>query len=133
MTGPFISIEGSDGAGKSVNAAFVADWFRERGREVAMTREPGGSDFAEAIRRLLLDPDSGDIGAESEVLALFAARSHHLRTVIRPARAAGKAVICDRFTDATIAYQCGGRGYDGQRVRELAAWVHGDDWPDLTL
>ncbi|MDC0947986.1 dTMP kinase [Gammaproteobacteria bacterium] len=133
MSGPFVSLEGSDGAGKSVNAHFIADWFASRGREVVMTREPGGSRFAEAIRALLLDPAGDDLGAESEVLAIFAARSHHLREVIRPALASGKVVVCDRFTDATVAYQCGGRGYSQQRVLALAEWVHSDCWPNLTL
>lgn len=128
--GRFITLEGIDGAGKSTHLAWLAGMLRERGRRVRMTREPGGTPLGEKLRALLL---SEPMSHDTEALLMFAARREHLEAVIRPALAAGEWVLCDRFTDATYAYQCGGHGVDAQRVAVLEAWVHGDLQPDLTL
>ena len=128
----FITLEGPEGGGKSTNQAFVADWLRARGRDLITTREPGGTPLGEAIRGLLLDP-AGAMAADTELLLMFAARAEHLAKRIRPALAAGQWVVCDRFTDATYAYQGGGRGIDRQRIAVLEDWVQGGLHPDLTL
>ncbi|MBI5331228.1 MAG: dTMP kinase [Betaproteobacteria bacterium] len=126
----FITLEGVDGAGKSSHLDWLADWFRVRGRSVRMTREPGGTPVGEKLREIVLhDP----MHLETEALVMFAARREHLAQVIRPALAAGEVVISDRFTDASFAYQCGGRGLDPARLEVLEQWVHGDLQPDLTL
>jgi dTMP kinase len=126
----FITLEGVDGAGKSSHLIWLEDWFKQRGRSVRMTREPGGTPIGEKLRELVLhDP----MHAETEALIMFAARREHLAQVIRPALAAGDVVISDRFTDASFAYQCGGRGLPEARLAELEQWVHGDLQPDLTL
>jgi dTMP kinase len=133
MRGRFITIEGIEGVGKSTNVAFVADYCRARGSEVLVTREPGGTPMAERIRELILTtPDAGlsDLG---ELLLMFAARAEHLQALILPALQRGVTVVCDRFTDATYAYQGGGRGVDPDKVRVLQALVQGDLVPDLTL
>ena len=110
MNGIFITVEGSEGAGKSTNMAFVEDYLRKAGREVVVTREPGGTPLAEHIREVLLGHSYDGMASDCELLLMFAARAEHLDKVIRPALAAGKIVLCDRFTDATYAYQGGGRG-----------------------
>ncbi len=126
----FITLEGVDGAGKSSHTEWLADWFRARGRTVRMTREPGGTPVGEKLREIVLhDP----MHLETEALIMFAARREHLAQVIRPALAAGEVVISDRFTDASFAYQCGGRGLDPARLEVLEGWVHGDLQPDLSL
>ena len=128
--GRFITLEGIDGAGKSTHAAWLYDALSARGARVVATREPGGTPLGEHLRELLLaDPMSHD----AEALLMFAARREHLAQVIRPALARGDWVLCDRFTDATYAYQGGGHGVDVARIRELEAWIHGDCQPDLTL
>jgi dTMP kinase len=108
--GAFISLEGVEGVGKSTNVAFTADAVRRSGYHVVTTREPGGTSLGERVREWILNGDHGKLSAEIEALLMFAARARHLDEVIRPALAAGRWVVCDRFTDATIAYQGGGRG-----------------------
>jgi dTMP kinase len=128
--GTFITLEGIDGAGKSTHAAWLAEVLVARGRRVVATREPGGTPLGERLRDLLL---SEPMTHDSEALLMFAARREHVEHVIRPALARGDWVLCDRFTDATHAYQGGGHGVDGTFIAELEVWVHGDCRPDLTL
>lgn len=130
--GRFISIEGIEGVGKSTNLRFVRDLVEDAGHEVVVTREPGGTPLAEQIRAVVLDPAS-ELPPLTELLLMFTARSAHVAELIRPAIEAGRWVICDRFTDATLAYQGGGRGLDPVWIQTLAGFVHGDLWPDLTL
>lgn len=132
MTAPgrFITLEGVDGAGKSTHLGFVADWLRARGHEVIVTREPGGTPLGETLRELLLHRE---MDAGTELLLMFAARQQHLAELIRPALARGAWVVSDRFTDASYAYQCGGRGIDTTRVAALEDWVQQGFAPDLTL
>jgi len=132
MTPRFITLEGPEGGGKSTNQAFVRDWLQQRGCQVLTTREPGGTPIGESIRGLLLDPDGG-MAADTELLLMFAARAEHLATRILPALQSDQWVVCDRFTDATYAYQGGGRGIPGARIAALETWVQGDRRPDLTL
>jgi dTMP kinase len=129
----FITLEGIEGAGKSTVARLALEWLNDRGVRVCATREPGGTPLAERIRGVVLDRSSEGITPEAETLLMFAARSIHLANLIRPALARGDWVICDRFTDATRAYQGGGRGVDAALLAELARAVHGDLQPDLTL
>ncbi|MEE4185681.1 MAG: dTMP kinase [Gammaproteobacteria bacterium] len=133
MRGRFITIEGIEGVGKSTNVAFVADYCRARGSEVLVTREPGGTPMAERIRDLILAAPGDELSDVGELLLMFAARAEHLHALIRPALQRGVTVVCDRFTDATFAYQGGGRGVDPHKVRVLQALVQGDLVPDLTL
>jgi len=128
--GRFITFEGIDGAGKSTQIDAVASALRSRGLPIVLTREPGGTALGEALRDLILNQP---MTAETETLLLFAARAEHLARVIRPALAAGQWVLCDRFTDATYAYQAGGRGVAQERIAALERWVHADLQPDLTL
>lgn len=128
--GKFITLEGVDGAGKSTHLDFVANWLRERGHEVLVTREPGGTPLGEALRPLLLHHD---MDADTELLLMFAARQAHLSQLILPSLTRGAWVVSDRFTDASYAYQCGGRGLDAARVAALEAWVQQGLQPDLTL
>lgn len=130
MKGMFITLEGVDGAGKSSHLDWLAAWFRERGQRVRMTREPGGTPVGEKLREIVLHEP---MHPETEALIMFAARREHIAAVIRPALEAGEVVISDRFTDASFAYQCGGRGLDEARLEALEAWVHADLQPDLTL
>ena len=132
MTGRarFITFEGIDGAGKSTHIDAVAETLRARSIKTLATREPGGTALGEALRELVL---KHPMTRETETLLMFAARAEHLATVIRPALAAGRWVLCDRFTDATYAYQAGGRGIDEQCVAQLEKWVHPDLQPDLTI
>lgn len=129
-SGLFITLEGVDGAGKSTHLEWLADQFRDRGRVVRITREPGGTPLGEKLRALLL---AEPMHADTEALLMFAARREHIAQVIRPALAAGEVVICDRFTDASFAYQCGGRGIDEARLGVLEGWVQQGLQPDLTL
>lgn len=131
--GRFITVEGIEGAGKSTHLAAVRDLIEEAGYRVVLTREPGGTPLGEAIRGLLLRPDAGPMSADAELLLMFGARAEHLARVIRPALSGGDWVLCDRFTDATYAYQGGGRGIPEERIAALERWVHGDLQPDLTL
>ena len=133
MTGLFITLEGPEGAGKSTNREYLAERLREQGIDVLLTREPGGTPLAERIRELLLDPSDEPMAADTELLLVFAARAQHLQQVIRPALARGSVVLCDRFTDATYAYQGGGRGLSIERIAQLELFVQGELRPDLTL
>ncbi|MFI8744101.1 dTMP kinase [Pseudomonas sp. NPDC077186] len=133
MTGLFITLEGPEGAGKSTNREYLAERLRERGVDVLLTREPGGTPLAERIRELLLAPSDEPMASDTELLLVFAARAQHLQQVIRPALARGAVVLCDRFTDATYAYQGGGRGLSGERIALLENFVQGELRPDLTL
>lgn len=133
MRGLFITLEGPEGAGKTTNQEYLAEQLRARGVTVVLTREPGGTALAEQIREILLAPHDESMAADTELLLMFAARAQHLAQVIRPALAEGKVVICDRFTDATYAYQGGGRGLDCSRIAQLEQFVQGDLRPDMTL
>jgi dTMP kinase len=131
--GRFITVEGIEGGGKTTNIPFIRELLESAGAEVVLTREPGGTMLGEEIRGLLLDHRHDDMAPDTELLLMFAARAEHLARVIRPALAAGKWVLCDRFTDATFAYQGGGRGIARDRVDALARWTHADVTPSLTL
>ena len=126
----FITFEGIDGAGKSSHIEAVAEALRSQGRTLVQTREPGGTPLAESLRALFLNQP---MDALTEALLVFAARRDHLQTVIEPALARGDTVLCDRFTDATFAYQGAGRGFDLGVLRQLEQWVQGERQPDLTL
>lgn len=128
--GRFITLEGIDGAGKSTHVAWIRDTLAARGHRVVATREPGGTPLGERLRELLL---GATMTHDSEALLMFAARREHLEQVVRPSLARGDWVLCDRFTDATYAYQGGGHGVDAERIRQLEDWVQGDCVPDLTL
>lgn len=130
MQGLFITLEGVDGAGKSSHVDWLVERFRARGRTVRQTREPGGTLLGEQLREIVLHQT---MHPETEALVMFAARCEHIEQVIRPALAAGEVLISDRFTDASFAYQCGGRGLPEARLEALEQWVHGDLQPDLTL
>ncbi len=132
MSGRFITLEGGEGAGKSTVIAAVRENLVARGIDVVVTREPGGTPFAEAVRALVLDPARGEMCAESELLLMFAARAQHVREVIQPALDAGRWVLSDRYTDASYAYQGGGRGQPVERIAALEAWA-APVRPDLTL
>jgi len=133
MTGKFITIEGGEGVGKSTQIASLREWLASRGIEVILTREPGGTPRAEQIRKLLLEPTAEGMPAATELLLMFAARSTHIENLIRPALARGAWVVCDRFTDATYAYQGAGRGVDVAQIATLEQLVQGTLRPDLTL
>jgi len=129
-TGRFVTFEGIDGAGKSSHIDALATWLRARGHDVVLTREPGGTPLAEALRELVLHRP---MDALTEALLVFAARRDHLREVIEPALGRGATVLCDRFTDATFAYQGAGRGFDLGLLATLERWVQQGREPDLTL
>ena len=135
--GLFITLEGGEGAGKSTQMAFVQQMLQQSldaaGKKLHVTREPGGTDLSEQIRGLLLDHRQTAMDSDTELLLMFAARAQHLAQLIRPALDAGEWVLCDRFTDATYAYQGGGRGIDMARIALLEDWVQGSLRPDLTL
>jgi len=128
--GKFITLEGIDGAGKSTHVGGIADFLRERGKDIVVTREPGGTPLGEKLRALLL---SQTMNIDTEALLMFAARREHIAQVIAPALAEGRWVLSDRFTDATYAYQGGGRGMAKDRIAALERWVQGSLQPDLTL
>ncbi|MFN7219810.1 MAG: dTMP kinase [Burkholderiales bacterium] len=128
--GKFITFEGVDGAGKSSHIAFVSDWLRQHGMEVVTTREPGGTPLGEQLRKIVLNER---MHGATEALLVFASRAEHLAEVIEPALARGAWVVCDRFTDSSYAYQCGGRGLDVERIGALERYVHPHRQPDLTL
>ncbi len=130
MRGKFITLEGIDGAGKSSHLTFIADCAKRRGHEVFTTREPGGNPLSESLRDMLLHTK---MHADTEVLLMFAARREQLLETIQPLLERGVWVICDRYTDSTYAYQCGGRGLPEQRIAVLEQWVHGHLQPDLTF
>ncbi len=130
MKGKFITFEGIDGAGKSSHVEWFAEVLRQRGHVVHVTREPGGTPLGEKLRELLL---SEQMHLETETLLMFAARREHLARLIEPALARGEWVVCDRFSDATYAYQGGGRGLDRAKFLALEHWVHDHLQPDMTL
>jgi len=130
----FITIEGIEGAGKSTAVKFIHDYLQSKGKSVVVTREPGGTPVAEEIRQLVLNPDAKEIiDPKAELLLMFAGRAQHVARVILPELSAGKWVLCDRFVDATYAYQCGGRGLDAKWVKMLEELVVGSLRPDLTI
>jgi len=133
MRGRFVTFEGGEGVGKSTQILRLADWLRERGRDVVLTREPGGTQRAEQLRRMLLERGDEPMPGSCELLLMFAARATHLDNLVRPALERGSWVLCDRFTDATYAYQGGGRGMPESHIDALAAIVHGGFEPDLTV
>jgi len=130
--GRFITLEGGEGAGKSTNLEYVKRHLEQAGCDILVTREPGGTGLGERIRALLLDPDS-QIHADTELLLMFAARAQHLQEKVFPALERGTWVLCDRFTDATYAYQGGGRGLDERRIEILEQWVQSGFQPYMTL
>jgi len=133
VQGRFITLEGIEGVGKSTNLEFVAGMIREAGHDLLVTREPGGTPLAEQLRRIVLHREDEPVPALAELLLMFAGRCLHLENRIRPALAAGTWVLCDRFTDATFAYQGGGRGQPAARIKALEDWVHANLQPDLTI
>ncbi len=133
MRGRFITLEGSEGSGKSTNLNYIHQRLQQAGLEVVLTREPGGTPLGETIRELLLDHRQQAMASDTELLLMFAARAQHLNELIIPALNAGKWVLCDRFTDATYAYQGAGRGIANDRIALLEQWVQADLRPDLTL
>jgi dTMP kinase len=132
VRGKFITLEGIDGAGKSTHLAWLATHFRTRNLPICQTREPGGTPLGEKLRALLLDKDQ-PMHLETETLLMFAARREHIQQVIEPALARGDWVLCDRFTDATFAYQGGGRGVASEKLEILEQWVQDGLQPDLTI
>jgi len=133
MVGKFISIEGVEGAGKSTQVSFIQDYLTSLGKIVVVTREPGGTELSEKIRNLLLEPSSNSMANDTELLLMFASRAEHVSQVINPALHRGDWVLCDRFLDATYAYQGGGRGIERQRIQQIADWTLRGLIPDLTL
>lgn len=133
MNNRFITLEGGEGAGKSTLLDKLASWLSQEGYDVVKTREPGGTELAEQLRRWLLDPAYGTINLRSELLLLLAGRADHIDRVIAPALAAGKVVLCDRFNDSTIAYQGGGRGLDSALLEKFCQFSCKDTLPSLTL
>ena len=133
QTGKFISFEGIEGVGKSTNIAHLTKLIEERGHKVLTTREPGGTPMAERIRELLIEHGDEPMPDIAELLLMFASRALHVSNVIQPALTAGTWVVCDRFTDASRAYQGGGRGIPQEDINRLANWVLGDLKPDLTI
>ena len=133
MKGAFITLEGADGVGKTTQMKYVVNSVQQAGFTVVQTREPGGTQLGERVRELVKKADYYAIGADTETLLIFAARAQHIEEVIAPALACGKWVVCDRFTDATYAYQGAGRGLGRERIAVLEQWTQGDLRPDLTL
>jgi dTMP kinase len=131
--GIFVSIEGGEGVGKSTNTRCLEVWLQDRGISYQLTREPGGTPLAEAIRNLLLEHHQETVTAMAELLLIFAARAQHIQQVIEPALARGDWVLCDRFTDATYAYQGGGRNMPEMAISQLESLVQGELRPDITL
>lgn len=132
MQGLFITFEGADGSGKSTQIELIAEWFRARGRETVITREPGGTKASERIREIVLDPKL-PINARTETLLYLAARAEHVARLITPALTAGKVVLCDRFCDSTIVYQGVSRGMDREKIIEINSFATGGLCPDLTF
>jgi dTMP kinase len=131
--GKFITIDGVEGAGKSTQIEFICEYLKAEGINVILTREPGGTDIGEKIRTLLLSNSTGKMHADTELMLMFAARNEHIQNKIMPALKQGDWVLSDRFTDASYAYQGGGRGLDVERIAQLEQWVLQDFTPDMTL
>ena len=132
-TGKFITLEGIEGVGKTTNREYIRSLLEQSGRPCVETREPGGTPLGEALREMLLEHKHEGMSSDAELLMMFASRAEHLHKVILPALAAGKNVLCDRFTEATYAYQGGGRGINDRKIAELENWVQGELRPDLTI
>jgi len=131
--GKFITLEGSEGCGKTTNMEYIEQQLKDAGIELVVTREPGGTPLGETIRKILLDSNQTTMSEDTELMLMFAARAQHMHEKIKPALDAGKWVLCDRFVDATYAYQGGGRGISQQRIAALDSWVLDNFKPDLTL
>lgn len=131
--GKLISIEGSEGAGKSTALSFIQSYLAERNHDIVMTREPGGTELAEQIRQLLLHPGSEKMTAHTELLLMFASRAQHIETFVRPALLAGKWIVSDRYIDASYAYQGGGRQIDNKEIQYLDDMIVQGTYPDLTI
>jgi len=131
--GKFITLEGIEGVGKTSNLQFIQELLEASGHDCVLTREPGGTNLGEALRGLLLSHSDENMSADAELLMMFAARAEHLNKVILPALQNGQTVLCDRFTEATYAYQGGGRQLDVEKIKRLEQWVQGDLRPDLTI
>jgi dTMP kinase len=131
--GKFITIDGVEGAGKSTQITFICEYLQTKGVNVVLTREPGGTDLGEQIRELLLNTKTKSMHSDSELLLMFSARNEHIHSKIIPALNNGDWVLSDRFTDASYAYQGGGRGLDIKRIEQLEKWVLQDFTPDMTL
>ena len=131
--GLFITLEGIEGAGKSTVVDFIEDFLTKEGHDVIKTREPGGTVIGEQIREILLKNENYTLTYDTELLLVFSARAQHIQEVILPTLSSGKIILCDRFTDASYAYQGGGRGIDASRINLLEKWVQGDLRPNLTL
>jgi dTMP kinase len=131
--GRFITLEGGEGVGKTTNLKFIKDFLQSHQIPLLVTREPGGTELAEKIRGLLIDVESEPVSVKTELLLIFAARAQHIKQLIEPALASGQWVLCDRFTDATYAYQGGGRNLDFADIAWLENWVQAELRPDLTL
>lgn len=131
--GRFITLEGGEGAGKTTSMEFLRERLEQAGKPVLVTREPGGTVLGEEIRNILLNPKARALGTDAELLLMFAARAQHLEEVVAPSLERGTWVLCDRFTDASYAYQGGGRGVADERIAVLENWVQGSLRPDLTL
>jgi dTMP kinase len=132
-SGKFITIDGVEGAGKSTQITFIRDYLQNKGINVLLTREPGGTELGEKIRAILLDTDTQSMHPDTELLLMFAARNEHIQRTIKPALERGDWVLSDRFTDASYAYQGGGRGVEMARISQLEKWTLQDFMPDMTL
>ena len=132
-TGKFITLEGIEGVGKTTNREYIRGLLEQTGKPCVETREPGGTPLGEALREMLLEHKHEGMSSDAELLMMFASRAEHLHKVILPALEAGKNVLCDRFTEATYAYQGGGRGINDRKIAELENWVQGELRPDLTI
>jgi len=132
-TGKFITLEGIEGVGKTTNREYIRGLLEQTGKPCVETREPGGTPLGEALREMLLEHKHEGMSSDAELLMMFASRAEHLHKVILPALEAGKNVLCDRFTEATYAYQGGGRGINDKKIAELENWVQGELRPDLTI
>ncbi len=131
--GKFITVDGVEGAGKSTQINFICEYLKDKGINVILTREPGGTEIGEKIRTMLLSNSTGKMHADTELMLMFAARNEHIQNKIIPVLAQGDWVLSDRFTDASYAYQGGGRGLDIERIAQLENWVLQDFTPDMTL
>ncbi|MDH5389443.1 MAG: dTMP kinase [Gammaproteobacteria bacterium] len=133
MTAKFITLEGIEGVGKTSNRDYIRELLEASGKQCIVTREPGGTPLGESLRALLLQHSDEQMSDDAELLMMFAARAEHIKKVIQPALDAGQYVLCDRFTEATYAYQGGGRQLDVSKIADLESWVQGDLRPDLTI
>lgn len=132
-TGKFITLEGIEGVGKTTNREYIRSLLEQTGKPCVETREPGGTPLGEALREMLLEHKHEGMSSDAELLLMFASRAEHLHKVILPALEAGNNVLCDRFTEATYAYQGGGRGINDRKISVLENWVQGELRPDLTI